>query len=269
MRERHVDIATRDGGMGCFVVHPDEDFPLPVVLVYMDAFGIREELRDMARRFASAGHYVMLPDLFYRDGGPSFDPAQAEGDRYDPRMTALNAALTLDMTVDDTAALLAFADQDVAASREVAAVGYCMGGRHALAAAAAHPARIKAMASLHGGQLVNDTPRSPHLRIAQLRCEAYFGWADQDPVAPEAHRVAVVQALAARGLPHRVELHPGARHGFTFAGRPAYHKDAAEQVWARLFAMFRRTLARPAISSHVPVHPTAVTTRPSIQQEKP
>ena len=252
MLERYVDIATRDGRMACSIVHPDEGAPLPVIVVYMDAFGIREELRDMARRFASAGYYLMLPNLFYRDGGPSFDAALVVDDNYDPRMSRLNAALSMDMTASDTTALLEFAGKDPTAAASVATVGYCMGGRHALAAAAAHPLQIRAMASLHGGQLVTQTPDSPHLRIAQLQCEAYFGWADKDPVAPADHQRSVAQALAARGFPHRVEHHAGAQHGFTFPGRSTYHKDAAEQVWARLFAMFRRTLERPAASC--PVH---------------
>lgn len=200
----------------------------------------------MARRFASVGYYVLLPNLFYRDGGPSFDPALAIDDNYDPRMTRLNDALSMDMTVSDTTALLDFARTDLAAAASAATVGYCMGGRHALAAAAAHPRQIRAMASLHGGQLVTQAPDSPHTRIARLQCEAYFGWADMDPVAPAEHQRTIDLALAARGIPHRVEHHAGAQHGFTFPSRSSYRKDAAEQVWARLFAMFRRTLARPA-----------------------
>ena len=34
----------------------------------MDAPAIREELRDMARRIATVGYYVMLPNLYYRSG---------------------------------------------------------------------------------------------------------------------------------------------------------------------------------------------------------
>jgi carboxymethylenebutenolidase len=244
MIERQIEITTADGSMPCFIVHPDEDAPFPVVLFYMDALGIREELRDMARRFASAGYYVMLANLFYRDGGPSFDPRPLAQGKLDPRMIVLNEALTTGMTVRDTAALLAFAARDEAARTPVAAVGYCMGGRHAIAAAAANPGVVRALASLHGGRLVNDAPDSPHRLIAGIAAEAYFGWADQDPVAPPAHRQAVEAALTARGLRHRVEFHAGAEHGFTFPERYCYDKQAAERVWARLFALFRRNLAR-------------------------
>ena len=66
MIEQHLDIATADGAMNTFVVHPEEGGPFPVVLFYMDAPGKREELHDMARRLAAVGYFVVLPNLYYR-----------------------------------------------------------------------------------------------------------------------------------------------------------------------------------------------------------
>jgi len=68
MIERQIDIPAKDGRITTFIVHPERDGPHPVLLFYMDAPGIREELRDMARRFATVGYYVMLPNLYYRAG---------------------------------------------------------------------------------------------------------------------------------------------------------------------------------------------------------
>ena len=67
MIEQHLDIATAAGAMNTFVAYPDEGGPFPVVLFYMDAPGKREELHDMARRLASVGYLVILPNLYYRD----------------------------------------------------------------------------------------------------------------------------------------------------------------------------------------------------------
>ena len=68
MQERLINVETSQGDMETFVVHPDGDGPFPVVLFYMDAPAIREELYDMARRIADQGYFVLLPDLFYRFG---------------------------------------------------------------------------------------------------------------------------------------------------------------------------------------------------------
>lgn len=242
MIETSVRLATEDGEMPVFIVHPDEDGPFPVILIFMDALGIREELRDMARRYASAGYYAMLPDLFYRWGCPSFDPRPLAQGVLDPKMMELNAILDVSMTTRDGGVLLDYAALDQGASLPVAAVGYCMGGRHAIGAAAAYPGQIAAFASLHGGRLVSDRTDSPHLLLARTTGESYFAWADNDPVAPAEHAQTVERALAARGGRYRVELHRGAEHGFTFPERYCYDKAAAERVWARLFALFRRNL---------------------------
>ena len=74
MIETTLDITTRDGAMETFVCRPDRGSH-PAVLMLMDAPGIREELRDMARRLATVGYCVLLPNLYYRAGRDSmFDP---------------------------------------------------------------------------------------------------------------------------------------------------------------------------------------------------
>jgi len=42
--------------------------PFAPVVIYMDVWGLREELYDIARKVAVAGYYVVLPDLYYRQG---------------------------------------------------------------------------------------------------------------------------------------------------------------------------------------------------------
>src|SRR5207237_5224342 len=97
MIEQTLDIATEDGAMETFICHPERGGPYPAVLLLMDAPGIREELRDMARRLGTAGYYVLLPNLYYRAGrdtifGPDvLEPGSAERDR----MRAVRTKMTI------------------------------------------------------------------------------------------------------------------------------------------------------------------------------
>ena len=68
MREVEIGIQTTDGIMDTFICYPEEGGPFPAVIMYMDAPGIREELRDMARRIGTVGYFVLLHNLYYRSG---------------------------------------------------------------------------------------------------------------------------------------------------------------------------------------------------------
>lgn len=68
VREKTVNIPTADGQMETFVVHPEESGPFAPVIIYMDVWGLRPELCDIARKVAVVGYYVLLPDLYYRQG---------------------------------------------------------------------------------------------------------------------------------------------------------------------------------------------------------
>ena len=244
MIERQIAIATRDGATTTFITHPERGGPHPVILFYMDAPAIREELRDMARRLASAGYYVMLPNLYYRSGvmelselGPMAETARRE------RMFALMESLSIPLIMSDTEALLAFAGDDpAAASGAIGAVGYCMSGQYAINAAT-HFERVAAAASIYGVRLVTEQDDSPHLAGARTQAELYFACAEIDHWAPLEMLPPLRESLAASGATAEVELYPGVEHGFAFPGRAAYDRDAAERHWERLFALFRRRLA--------------------------
>jgi carboxymethylenebutenolidase len=242
MREHNLALETEAGGIPVFVTHPEEGGPHPVVIFYMDALGIREELRDMARRIGTVGYYVMLPNLFWREGGPSFDPTPLAEGKLDPEMVRLNHATTHAMVLADTGRLLDHAAADPAARDPVGTIGYCMGGRHALAAAGTFPDRVAAMVSLHAGFQVTDRPDSVHLLIPKVQAECYFGFADGDPLSPPEHEAVLKDGCRAHGVEARFETYPGAAHGFTFPTRYCYDKPSAERAWERVFALFRRRL---------------------------
>jgi carboxymethylenebutenolidase len=241
MIEREIDVETPDGRMNTFVVHPEEGGPFPPVLFYMDAPGKREELHDMARRLASVGYWVALPNLYYRK---TREFVMEMSDAGMKRMFAMMQHLTNGMIGSDTGALLRLADVDPAVRPgPVGVVGYCMSGPFAVSAAAHYPERIAAAASIYGARLVTDEPDSAHRLAAKAQGELYFACAETDRWATKEQIAELDQALGAAGVPYRIEWYPGAEHGFAFPERRGvYHKPSAERHWERLFALFARRL---------------------------
>ncbi|HUR87526.1 MAG TPA: dienelactone hydrolase family protein [Ramlibacter sp.] len=243
MIEKDLDIPTADGAMNTFVVYPEENAPFPVVLFYMDAPGKREELHDMARRLASVGYYVVLPNLYYRRSRDYWLKERTpEGMAV---MFEHMKATTIELVMRDTAAMLKFVDaQKEADAKHIGAVGYCMSGPFVVAAAAAYPDRVACIASIHGANMVTEAPDSPHKLVAKVKCESYFACAETDKWAPKSDIDILEKALKEAKVPHRIEWYPGAEHGFVFPLRAGvFHKPSAERHWERLFDLFERKLS--------------------------
>jgi carboxymethylenebutenolidase len=244
MIECTEDIPTRDGAMETFVVRPDRGL-YPAVLMLMDAPGIREELHDMARRLATAGYCVLLPNLYYRAGRDTkFGPGVlTEGDPDRARMRTIRTRMTIPPAMEDVGAMLAFLDRaGIARQGPVGVHGYCMSGPYALAAAVRYPGRIAAAASIYGTWLVSEAEESPHATLGRGRAELYICCAEHDDLAP-LPMVAELRALfEASGAEGEIEIHPDVHHGFAFPGRWCFDKPAAERHWERLIALYRRRL---------------------------
>lgn len=244
MIEETVDIATPHGATTTFVAYPDRGGPFPPVLFYMDAPAIREELRDMARRLASAGYYVVLPNMYYRSGVMELGEMDGSpGSLWLKRMFELMSSLNIPLVMSDTDALLKWIDTQPAAKKgKVGAFGYCMSGQYALSAAGRYPDRVAAAASLYGVRLVTDEEDSPHLAARKAKGELYVACAETDAYAPPEMVAALTEDFKKNGVNGEVETYPGTHHGFAFPQRPAYDKAAAERHWVRLHALFRRNL---------------------------
>ena len=244
MHEKTLDIATVDGPMETFVAHPDNG-PAPVVVIYMDAPGIREELYGFARRVAGEGYYCVLPDLYHRRGRIRMDLATMDEDDYREMFAHMNS-LTTDLVLADTRALLAsLEDEPDAASGPKGCIGYCMSGRHVMRVAGELPDEFQASVSCYGVGIVTDDETSPHLLAPNVRGEIFFAFAQDDPYVEDAVIPTLTMALETAGVTHAVETYAGTTHGFCFPERDgAYAPDAAEDVWRRTFEMFARRLGR-------------------------
>jgi len=242
MVETETRVTTRYGSMPTFTVQPQGNGPWPAVILLMDAPGIREELRNHARRIARQGYYCLLPDLYYRLGLLRFDLP-----RRDDAMSALVGAafrsITDAATRDDCAGLLSFiAAQDAAADGAVGVFGYCMSGRSAVVAAAAFPTRIKVAASLYGVRLVTDEADSPHLHLDDIAAALYFAFGELDKATPKEQVERLRGALTDTGRSFELDVFTGADHGFMFAEGRNHAPQASEQAWSRALGMLARHL---------------------------
>lgn len=213
----------------------------------MDAPGIREELYDMARRLATAGYAVLLPNLYYRAGKDTKYGKEVleHGSAEHARMRSVRTKMTIPPVVEDLASMLAYVDAaDEISNGPVGVHGYCMSGPYALAAAARYPDRIAAAASFYGTWLVNeDAEESPHRTFGQSKGELYISCAEVDELAPMEMVEKLKQLFERSGAKGEIEIQPGVVHGFAFPNRWCYDKPAAERHWERLISLYRRNLS--------------------------
>jgi carboxymethylenebutenolidase len=248
--ETEIRVGTADGQMTTFVAHPDGAGPFPVAVLFMDGVGYREQLKENARRFAADGYYVVAPDLFYRSGDRlSFDFARLGEPAYRQELMEVVSSVTPEGALADVEAVLAtIADDPAAAAGPRVCVGYCMGARIALHAAAAQGGGFVATAGIHPGALVTDQPDSPHLELADVSGEIYFAFAENDQSAT-AESVDLFRAeMERQGIDGVVERLPATTHGFAMADLPVYDEAAAERHFERTLELWRRTLAQQAAS---------------------
>ena len=240
MIEQELDITTADGEMKTFIYHPEHDGPHPIVLYMMDAPSIRDALKEMASRLATAGYYVMLPYLFYR-GGPFREFGQSDEDMH--ARGDLMATVNPTNVIDDANALLAHADNDSAArDGKIGAVGFCMSGGLVISMARAMPERVAGVASIHGAWLIRDSEDSPHLALDTVSAEVYLGWADNDPTAPAEEVPVMREALESAGVRYELDFLPDALHGYAPPGGERYNREASELHWERVHSLLRRNL---------------------------
>ncbi len=252
MIDRLIDIPTAAGRMDTFITHPDGKGPFPPVVVFMDVWGHREELFDVARRIATVGYWVALPNFYYRDGKVRHEFRDATGrmislDRLSPeqqkQVVDPLSRLTDAMAVQDTGSLVQFMDRnEPVRAGPIGSVGYCLGGRLVFRVAAAYPDRFQAGASLHGTLLVDDTPHSPHLGAPQFQGEMYCGFAEKDHYAPPSTINTVAETMKRCAVRYSHEVHAGSVHGYALPDRDIHHKEGANRDWERMFAMWRRVI---------------------------
>lgn len=194
----------------------------PGVIILHEWWGVNEQMRVTARRWAEEGFVALVPDLYHGTEVPIGDAVAAD---------AAMKALDFGKAVQEIAGAVAFLQQHERCTGAVAVTGYCMGG--ALTFAAAVGLRgLAAVVPFYG------LPGDLDWTRIDAPIQAHFAQHDDWATVAGANKIKDAVTVP-------MELHVyDAQHAFCNERRPeVYNADAANTAWGRAVAFLRQHTA--------------------------
>ena len=212
------------GTLTGYLARPAGDGKWPAVIVIQEWWGLNDNIKDIARRFAAEGFVALAPDLYH--GQVVSEPNEAR---------KLVMALDMDAAVGEIQAAIDFLlQQQVVAGPKVGLTGFCMGGRLVLMTALVDD-RLGAAVPWYGPPLTAE-------QAGQVKAPILGLYGEQDGGIPVASVREMQQGLDEAGIANEMVIYPGAQHAFFNDTRPSYHPQAAADAWQRALAWFRKYL---------------------------
>jgi carboxymethylenebutenolidase len=209
-------IQAEGGEFDAYVAPADPAGP-PVLLLHA-WWGLTQQIKDMADRFAAAGFTVLAPDLFNGTVLTTIEEAEAHGE--DEEAMSGRYAEVVVAALDSL-----LARQDVTGDK-AAVIGFSFGVWYGTQVAEARP-EVTAMVNIYGGMVAPDDV-------------AFLGhFAENDPFVDSSKVPALQEMIGDRGQAH---LYPGTAHWFLEEDRPEYDPAAAELAMGRTVEFLRSSL---------------------------
>lgn len=212
------------GTLDAYLAKPAGAGPFPGVVVIHEIFGLNENIRDIARRFAGAGYVALTVDLF------------SAGNRIACMTRIFHGILVRPLSNGVVGELRAALDvlrnlPEVEAGR-VGAIGFCMGGSYALQLACVDE-DLRAASVFYG-----QNPRP--LDAVVDSCPIVGSYPEKDFTASAARQLET--RLEAHQVAHDFKIYPDARHSFFNDTGPTHNAEAADDAWKRTLAFFEKHL---------------------------
>ncbi|HKQ97134.1 MAG TPA: dienelactone hydrolase family protein [Candidatus Polarisedimenticolia bacterium] len=227
-----VSLQVRGEPVKAYVSQPLKAGTFPGVVVVHEWWGLNAQIKGVADRAAEDGYVVIAPDLYRGKLGTDAGIAHE-------LMRGLNENYALDVV--EQAILWLRASEAGTVKRApgqempVGVLGFCMGGRIALATAL-KPADIQSIAMFYGSvETQRDALKPLHVPLLGI-----FG--NEDHGIPLDQIKAFEAALKESGKQATVLVYPGVGHAFFNEERPGYDKEVAFDAWERTRMFLKETL---------------------------
>jgi len=234
MKTSWESVSVDGSPMGMYLAEPEGSGPFPAILVIQNQDGVKDFTQQMTHRVAEAGFVGIAPQLYHREGEPDT-----------PERTANIKSTRRDVNVlnDLNVAVTFLKGCSKANTARLGIVGFCMGGRIAVLAAAATTS-FKAAVDFYGGgcyQQWGDRP-APATLAANISCpiQGHFGELDKNPPPDEMRRFDA--ELSRLGKSHEFFFYPDSPHGFNRSGWKGYRPEHDATSWARTLEFFAKNL---------------------------
>lgn len=235
MRTEREQVEVDGSKMKLFVARPDDDKPVPGVVVIQHQYGVDRFTEEMTARTGGEGFFAVCPDLYHRDGP----------DCKDDGPTRRGRVRDTNVIEDVNAAVNYLRGHNSVDGNRLAIIGFCMGGRVAYLMAAASQ-DFKAAITWYGGSCFRqwgDGP-TPFERTADIRCpiQGHFGETDQNPTLEDMAKLDA--ELTQHGKAHDFYSYKNTGHGFMDPHHPDRYVAESDRVsWGRGMEFLRKHLS--------------------------
>jgi carboxymethylenebutenolidase len=213
---------TNLGGVAGHLAKPSGKGPWPALIVIHEWWGLDEQTRRIADRFAEKGYLAFAPDLFGGELAALGDNAKATGlvQKY-----ATGSDKSLCAVYD---AIRKLPD----AGAKVGSVGFCFGGRMSLLLGINRP--LDAVCTFYGGGMQTLFGDLHRLRAPVL---GLFG--DADLSIPAGTIEKFDQLLGENGNVHEIKVYADSGHAFFRDSDPqSYRPTASADAWVKATGFF-------------------------------
>jgi carboxymethylenebutenolidase len=225
---QEVSYPGKAGNLKAYIAHPASEGSRPVVIVVQEWWGLNENIKEIARRFANEGYFAIAPDLYSRQGNKvATDPNTAA--------QLMGGLKTADGVEDLNSTISWIRAQKDTKSSKIGITGYCMGGTYATLLPC-ESKEISAAAPFYG-EIPSDD------KLKNLNCPMFYAYGANDGwiQRPDVERLA--SDLKKFGKKGEAKIYEGCDHGFfNDTRKDVYAPDAAKDAWQHTLKLFAENL---------------------------